>query len=95
MQPVEDRNPLVLLHELMIQLVKHSLRDTEKDDKMGSRWVEGMVKSSDLQQLQLSCSIRRRGVKPQPARWLNTRHESWVDAVEAAMLARVKLYRRA
>ena len=62
---------------------------------MGRGEEEGMVKPNDLQLLQLSCSIRRRGVKPQPARWLNTRHESWVDAVEAAMLARVKLYRRA
>ena len=48
----------------MIQLVKHSLCVIDKDDKM---WVEGMVKSSDLQQLQLSCSICRGGVKLQPA----------------------------
>ena len=52
------------LSQLMIQLVKHSLCDIDKDDKT---WVEGMVKSSDLQQLQLSCSICRRGVKLQPA----------------------------
>ena len=55
----------------MIRLVKHSLCDIDKD-KM---WVECMVKSSDLQQLQLSCSICRGGVKLQLPRWLNSRHE--------------------
>ena len=46
--------------------------DTDSDDKMGW-WVENlreeeesMVKPNDLQLLQLSCSIRRRGVNPQP-----------------------------
>ena len=56
----------------MIQLAKHLLCVIDKDDKM---WVEGMVKSSDLQQLQLSCSICRGGVKLQLPRWLNSRHE--------------------
>ena len=57
----KNRNS-VFLHELMTQLVRHSLYDTDKDDEKGG-WVEGMVKSNDLQDLQLSCSIRRRGVK--------------------------------
>ena len=61
--------------------------DTDSDDKMGW-WVENlreeeesMVKPNDLQLLQLSCSIRRRGVNPQPVQQVDA-HTQHVDTRE-------------